>query len=262
MSNIYPSFAHLADRQAAEAFSEMLVRQTEFKVETVDGLNEHSEFPPVPAYLDAVSTAYWVIDNNGPVMRRQTLIMQDEPAKRSASVNSHLEAYSKHVGSFHEIAHELDSIGVYIIGNIALRAAELALESKLRTVAAFVTFKAAEDDSIISGLIIPRHTFMSLPLEDRDQVSKLMNAATTKNPHIFDDAPDVKKIFQRVLQNDPSHARFAFMGAAINLPGTETLKNKLQQSVINQNIAANPNKSRADRRAEVLKDRRNRRRHH
>lgn len=259
MSNIHPDFANLPDTQAAEAISEVLLNPADFKVESVHDLGKNAEFPPVPSHLKVIALAYVEDLPGGWNVRRKLQFLEEDVSKRAQTAANFLNGYTVHVGGMHEVADQFAANGLNV-GNIALRAAEMAQEARLRTVAAFLLFETAETSEPVSGLAIPRRTYDNLPLEARDQLRKLMEVNDVSSSSYYRDNPELKQALQRILQNDPAIAELGFMAAARSLPEPAIVRATLEQTVGSNIDPRSSQPNREERRAQVHKARRAKRR--
>lgn len=259
--NIAPAFRHLPDPQVAEAFSEILLNPGAFKVDTrADSLGSNEMFPPEPSYLSAICAAYIEKTQEGTGVRRQFILMEGKSIFENRQNTGLIfnKEYKDRIEPLHEFADNLLNNNILNIGNLAVRAVELSIEKRLRTVAAFALFKSASTGQPYSALMIPKSTYSEIPLEFREEVIDVMNFCKKQGFSLSSESENTKKTLQKILQQDASTAKLAFLAAARHLPDLGTAIEAID-AALNETHSQFPRKNRQERRLrEREQQRRNR----
>lgn len=242
MREILSIFEHLPDRQAAEAFSEPHLRPYDFKIGTMRQ-DPDKPFPPEKVVPTGTVAAYF--DDRGVLRRQATLIppSADDTYTLPNVAERFISDYRDHIGGWHEVAERAHPVAMAKIGEFALSAAEKARRAGLRTVAAFSIYSAINSESHYTGMLVPRRTFVEMPLESRDEWVR-MSAALHKDTglRLQDVVPEEEaRAMRRILSNDPRHGSLAFFAAAQHLPESDAIEQVIRHAA-NQYAPSRPSK--------------------
>jgi hypothetical protein len=206
---LHPEFAHLDNREAAEAFSELPLHLDLFKVAAEDESPAEEGFPPERAYMGMVAAAYIT---DGGLVSRQAYPMIDDERVQAAFVDS----YTRIVGSYQAYGQKMQKSRPVETQWMASRAITCARNAGLRTVASFSTFQSASDNgTMYSGLAIPRVTYETIPLEIRDELIPLIASGT------IDD--ETRAELSPLLQRTPQAGDIALAAASLHMPTPEQI---------------------------------------
>lgn len=220
--NIVAPFHTISDVPTAEAFSEVVLRLGDMGSIGRPTETPSDAFPPVPAYLRAMALTYIADENaEGSLVRRQCLLLPDEPQRVHNFATRFMDAYEGEVTPLQEMSGN----GIANIASIAMRDVgqemiTLARSDGLRTLAAFTLFSTEDDSQTFTAMLVPKRIRSELPLVTRNQLMPFLG-----DPEELPVSAHVKRAIKAVYQNDSRIADGQVAFATANLlPSIEIIR--------------------------------------
>jgi len=204
MSEVLPVFEHMvaADRPAAEAFSEIVVRAQDLLAIGIDTGDE--AFLPKPAHLTAISSAYLEDENDVLYVQHKFTMLQMKGDDLSVIAERYLKAYRELVTPG-QVSSDEGYAPPSFINTVNHLFIEIARKVELRTLAAFVLYSANDGDGHYPRMITPKGVGTVLPVLNRQRILETLKDSKAAGKDLTEDLDDDDRSeLDGVLQNDPN----------------------------------------------------------
>lgn len=207
---IHPYFSHLPERDAAEAFSELMVPglyKNNYLLNDA-ALSKADGFPPEPSYLTSVTAVYTTPNN---VLRRVALhgISGPEVEPKDSDL---VDAYDSAVTELQQVAACIELAAPLLgmtendprFGRLGKWCVDTAAQADKRVAAAHLTFVSMDGKRLHHGLTYPTEVKEQFPLILRDFFKPVSTDIESANELFrgFDRVEELKDYFAATLRND------------------------------------------------------------